>query len=177
MQSCNKRLRADGKEASSFWGGATNPDGSLKKIAVYNTKGKKSARRKENEQRRSASKKDLKELFLERREELEKLGRWTGPRTLSVWLQELAVRVLNGEDEAAAAGIPTVLIVVLLLYIDVCVWTEIGDAAYYGGDACCGQCQRPGAHPDCFGPTPQRFPRCRFRNLSNFIGNLNKKRS
>ena len=113
MQSCNKRLRADGiKEASSFWGGATNPDGSLKKIAVYNTKGKKSARRKENEQRRSASKKDLKELFLERRDELEKLGRWTGPRTLSVWLQELAVRVLNGEDEAAAAGIPTVLIVV-----------------------------------------------------------------
>ena len=93
MQSCNKRLRAAGKEASSFWGGATNPDGSLKKIAVYNTKGKKSARRKENEQRRSASRKDLKELFLERREELEKLGRWTGPRTLSVctWLQELAV--------------------------------------------------------------------------------------
>ena len=55
-----------------------------------------------------ASKKDLKELFLERREEMEKLGRWTGPRTLSVWLQELAVRVLIGEDEAAAAGIPMV---------------------------------------------------------------------
>ena len=112
MESCNKRLRADGKEASSFWGGATNPDGSLKKIAVYNTKEKQSARRKENEQRRSASRKDLKELFLERREELEKLGRWTGPRTLSVWLQELAVRVLSGEDETAAAGIPTVPVVV-----------------------------------------------------------------
>ena len=111
LQIGDKRLRADGKEASRFWGGATNPNGSLKKIAVYNTKEKKSARRKENRQRRSASKKDLKELFLERRDELEKLGRWTGPRTLSVWLQELAVRVLSGEDEAAA-GIPTVPIVV-----------------------------------------------------------------
>ena len=73
-----------------------------------NTKEKKSTRRKENRQRRSASKKDLKELFLERREELEKLGRWVGPRKLNVWLQELAVRVLSGEDEAAAAGIPKV---------------------------------------------------------------------
>ena len=108
LQINSKRRRNDGEEASPFWGGATNPDGSLKKIAVYNTKEKKSARRKENEQRRSASKKDLKELFLERREELEKLGRWTGPRTLSVWLQELAVRVLQGEDEGTAAHMPKV---------------------------------------------------------------------
>jgi hypothetical protein len=104
----SKRRRADGEEASPFWGGANNPDGTTKKVAKYNTKEKKSARRKENEQRRSASKKDLKELFLERREELEKLGRWTGPRTLSVWLQELAVRVLQGEDEDTAAHMPKV---------------------------------------------------------------------
>ena len=108
MQSCNKRLRADGEEASPFWGGADNPDGSKKKVAQYDTEDKKRARQKVCQQRAGAESKQVRKLFVERRDELLKLGQWEGPNVFQQWLMQLATRVLQGEDEAAAAQMPEV---------------------------------------------------------------------
>ena len=93
MQSCNKRLRADGEEASPFWDSADNLDGS----------NKKRARQKVCHQRASAESKQVRKLFVERRNELFKLGQCKGPNVFQQWLMQLASRVLQGEDEAAAA--------------------------------------------------------------------------
>ena len=108
MQSCNKRLRADGEEASLFWGGADNPDGSKKKVAQYDTEDKKRARQKVCQQRAGAESKQVRKLFVERRDKLLKLGQWEGPNVFQQWLMQLATRVLQGEDEAAAAQMPEV---------------------------------------------------------------------
>ena len=108
MQSRNKRIRADGEEASPFWGGADNPDGSKKKVAEYDTQDKKRARQKVCQQRAGAESKQVHKLFVKRRDELLKLGQWEGPSVFQQWLMQLATRVLQGEDEAAAAQMPEV---------------------------------------------------------------------
>ena len=108
MQSRNKRLRADGEEASQFWGGAVNPDGSKKKVAKYNTEDKKKGRQKVCQQRAGAESKQVRKLFVERRDELLKLGQWKGPNVFNKWLMQLATKVLEGEGEAAAAQMPEV---------------------------------------------------------------------
>ena len=108
MQSRNKRLLADGKEASPFWGGADNPDGSKKKVAEYDTQDKKRARQKVCQQRAGAKSKQVRKLFVKRRDELLKLGQWQGPNVFQEWLMQLATGVLQGEDGAAAAQMPEV---------------------------------------------------------------------
>jgi hypothetical protein len=106
MQSRNKRIRADGEEASPFWGGADNPDGSKKKVAKYNTEDKKKARQRVCQQRAGAESKQVRTLFVKRRDNLLKLGQWKEPNMFHKWLMQLAIKVLEGEGEAAAAQMP-----------------------------------------------------------------------
>ena len=107
MQSHNKSQRVDGEEASPFWGGADSLDGSKKKVAQYDTQDKK-ARQKVCQQRAGAESKQVHKLYVERRDELLKLGQWKGPNVFQQWLMQLATRVLQGEDEKVAAQMPEV---------------------------------------------------------------------
>ena len=106
-----------GKEASSFWGGADNPDGSKKRVAEYDTKDKKKGRQKVCQQRARAESKQVRKLFVERRDELLKLGQWKGPNVFQQWLMQLATKVLQGEDEAAAAQMPEVHSLLTFVYL------------------------------------------------------------
>ena len=108
MQSRNTRLRADGEEASPFWGGSNNPDGSKKKVAQYDTQDKKRARQKVCQQRAGAESKQACKLYVERRDELLELGQWKRPNVFQQWLMQLATRVLQGKDETVAAQMPEV---------------------------------------------------------------------
>ena len=106
------RLLVSGKHASPFWGGSTNPNGTKKKVARYDTKEKKSARQKEIAQKRAASKKDVRQRFMRRRTELEKLKLWRGPRKFEGWLLQLGERALdniNDVDELQVCAAPLVI--------------------------------------------------------------------
>ena len=104
MQITSKRRRADGEQASPFWGGANNPDGTTKKVAKYDTAPKrKRGRRKVCEQRAATEKKQVHKLFVQRRDELTKIGQWRGSNVFGKWLMQLALRVLQGDDEGTAA--------------------------------------------------------------------------
>ena len=98
----------DGREVSAFWGGATNPDGSKKKKATLTTKAEVKARHKAKEAERSARRKAVRKLFEERRNALEQLNAWQGPRKFEEWLLRLAEGVLVGGDKAAAPEMPEV---------------------------------------------------------------------
>ena len=65
---------------------------------------------------------------------------------------QLATKALQSEGEAAAAR-GEQLVCTRLLSIGV---AAVEIASYYGGDACCGSRQRPGADSDCFGSTELR---------------------
>ena len=112
MQGCSKRVLASGKEASPFWGGSTNPDGSKKKVAKYDTKEKQTSRQKENGKLRTQRKAKVREGFLQRRTEVEKNGQWPGPRKFEEWLLALGERVLDGsndEDKLQVCTAPLVI--------------------------------------------------------------------
>ena len=65
-------MLASGKEASPYWGGSTNPDGSKKKVAKYDTKEKQTSRQNENGKLRTQRKAKVRKGFLQRRTEVEK---------------------------------------------------------------------------------------------------------
>merc|ERR1712166_1239172 len=105
-QGCPKRLLVGGREASPFWGGSKNPDGSKKKIARYNTKEEKTSRQKQNGKLRTQRKDEVRKRFFQRRIEAETNGQWSGPRKFEEWLLGVAERVLDGdsiEDTAQVA--------------------------------------------------------------------------
>ena len=58
----------------------------------------------------------MRKLFVERRDELLKLGQWKGPNVFQQWLMQLATKVLQGEDEAAAAQLPEVHSLLTFVY-------------------------------------------------------------
>ena len=87
-----------GREASPFWGGSKNPDGSKKKIARYNTKEEKTSRQKQNGKLRTQRKDEVRKRFLQRRIEAETNGQWSGPRKFEEWLLGVAERVLDGDS-------------------------------------------------------------------------------
>ena len=87
-----------GREASPFWGGSKNPDGSKKKIARYNTKEEKTSRQKQNGKLRTQRKDEVRKRFLQRRVEAETNGQWSGPRKFEEWLLGVAEQVLDGDS-------------------------------------------------------------------------------
>ena len=96
----------DGREVSPFWGGATNPDGTLKKkkAAPDEAKGKKKAARA----KRSASKAGMRERWVEQRELLEGRKQWQGPRCFDAWLLAQGERALDQMQDAEVAEMPKV---------------------------------------------------------------------
>lgn len=82
-----------GREASPFWGGSKNPDGSKKKIARYNTKEEKTSRQKQNGKLRTQRKDEVRKRFLQRRIEAETNGQWSGPRKFEEWLLGVTAQV------------------------------------------------------------------------------------
>ena len=79
-----------------------------KKVAKYDTAHKKKERRKVCEQRAAAEKNQLHKTFVQRRDELAKIGQWRGLNVFGKWLMQLALRVLQSEDEGIAAQMPKV---------------------------------------------------------------------
>ena len=106
MQIVPKRKMPDGREVSPFWGGATNPDGTLKKkkAAPDEAKGKKKAARA----KRSASKAGMRERWVEQRELLEGRKQWQGPRCFDAWLLAQGERALDQMQDAEVAEMPKV---------------------------------------------------------------------
>ena len=97
-QGCSKRLLGGGTEASPYWGGSTNPDGSKKKIAKYTTKEEKTSRKKQTGKLRTQRKDEVRKRFLQRRIAAETNGKWSGPRKFEEWLLGMAERVLGGDS-------------------------------------------------------------------------------
>ena len=106
MQIVPKRKMPDGREVSPFWGGATNPDGTLKKkkAAPDEAKGKK----KDARAKRSASKAGMRERWIEQRELLEGRKQWQGPRCFDAWLLAQGERTLDQMQDAEVADLPQV---------------------------------------------------------------------
>ena len=98
----------DGRVVSAHWGGNWKLDGTAKKKKRFEGKDAIKAREKEMEARRGAKRKAVRELFVSRRDALEKLKLWNGPRKYEEWLLELAQGVLAGGEQAAAPEMPKV---------------------------------------------------------------------
>ena len=104
MQIVPKRKMPDGREVSPFWGGATNPDGTLKKKkAAPDEAPEKAARAK-----RSASKAGMRERWVEQRELLEGRKQWQGPRCFDAWLLAQGECTLDQMQGAEVADLPKV---------------------------------------------------------------------
>ena len=104
--------RAAKRPRRSGVAGSTNPDGSKKKVAKYDTKEKQTSRQKENGKLRTQRKAKVREGFLQRRTEVEKNGQWPGPRKFEEWLLALGERVLddsNDEDKLQVCTAPLVI--------------------------------------------------------------------
>jgi hypothetical protein len=112
LQGCSKRVLASGKEASPHWGGSTNPDGSKKKVAKYDTKEKQTSRQNENGKLRTQRKAKVRKSFLQRRTEVEKNGKWPGPRKFEEWLLALGERVLDGSNDENKLQVCAALLVI-----------------------------------------------------------------
>ena len=99
---------ADGRVVSAHWGENWKLDGTAKKKKRFEGKDAIKARVKETEARRAARRKAVRELFVCRRDMLEKLKLWRGPRKFEEWVLEQAEQALGGGDQAAAAEMPQV---------------------------------------------------------------------
>ena len=84
MQIVPKRKMPDGREVSPFWGGATKPDGTLKKKKM--PEGQAQGRMKVARTKRAATKAAMRERWVEQRKRLEGRKQWQGPRCFDAWL-------------------------------------------------------------------------------------------
>ena len=83
-QIAQKRKLVDGREASDYWGGGVNPDGSAKKTSRYVTLEDKQERRSELRQGRTLEKQAVRARFLLYRD----------ARVFDEWLIHLGEQVL-----------------------------------------------------------------------------------
>jgi hypothetical protein len=93
-QIAQKRKLVDGREASDYWGGGVNPDGSAKKTSKYVTPEDKQERRSELRQGRTLEKQAVRARFLLYRDAQDKAKTWQGPRVFDEWLLHLGEQVL-----------------------------------------------------------------------------------
>jgi hypothetical protein len=94
-QSAHKRKLVDGREASKYWGGNSNPDGSAKKANKYVTAGDKLERGNALRQEKAVEKQAVRARFIKHRDAQEKAKTWQGPRTFEEWLLKLGEQVLD----------------------------------------------------------------------------------
>ena len=94
-QSAQKRKLVDGREASKYWGGNSNPDGSAKKANKYVTAGEKQERKNVLRQEKAVERQAMRTRFVNHRDAQEKAKTWQGPRTFEEWLLKLGEQVLD----------------------------------------------------------------------------------
>ena len=134
VQVVPKRKMPDGREVSPFWGGAKNPDGSLKKQKM--PAGEVVGRKKAARTKRAATKAAVRQRFLDYREVQERRKMFDGPRTFEAWLLHVANERLESADSADAAPMPQVLTELLCLLS--CVCTEVARVPGGGRERCPG---------------------------------------
>ena len=165
MQVVPKRKMPDGREVSRYWGGAKNPDGSLKKQKmpageVVGTRRTKAARTK-----RAAAKAAVRQRFLDYREVQERRKLFDGPRTFEAWLLHVANERLESAGNADAAPMPQVLTELLCLLS--CVCTEVAHVHGGGRERCPGDGEEPPSSKISFTGVEKEF--CGYRIECKFI--------
>ena len=106
MQIVPKRKMPDGREVSLYWGGATNPDGSLKKEKM--PEGQAKVRKKGARTKRAGTKAAIRERWVEQRKLLDGRKQWQGPRCFDAWLLAQGERALDQMQDAKVAEMPQV---------------------------------------------------------------------
>ena len=106
MQIVPKRKMPDGREVSLYWGGATNPDGSLKKEKM--PEGQAKVRKKGARTKRAGTKAAIRERWVEQRKLLDGRKQWQGPRCFDAWLLAQGERALDQMQDAEVAEMPQV---------------------------------------------------------------------
>ena len=106
LQIIPKRKMPDGREVSKFWGGAENPDGTLKKKKL--PEGQAKGRKKVARTKRAATKAAIRERWVEQRELLDGRKQWQGPRCFDAWLLAQGERTLDDMQGAEVADLPKV---------------------------------------------------------------------
>ena len=154
---------ADGREVSRFWGGAKNPDGSLKKQKM--PAGEVVGRKKAARTKRAATKAEVRQRFLRYRGEQERRKQFDGPRTFDAWLLHVASEHMQSADSADAAPMSQVRTELLCLLS--CVCTEVAHVPGGGRERCPGDGEEPPSRKISLTSVEKEF--CGYRIECKFI--------